>query len=93
MLGDELCGLHGPCPGAVVDGGERDSPEALTEKLGLWAADLGEFPILGLGCLGLAVAGQVEQPVRHGHPFNVRARAIMLLRPTPKGGALASGDG
>jgi hypothetical protein len=44
VLGDDRCGLDGPCPGAVVDGGERDPLELLPEKLGLLAADRGESP-------------------------------------------------
>jgi hypothetical protein len=52
VLGDDLGGLDGPPPGAVVDGRELDSPEALSEKLGLLAAGLGEFPLFGVGCLG-----------------------------------------
>jgi hypothetical protein len=72
---------------AVVDGGERDCSEALAEKVGLLAADLGEFPMLGLGCVGRfgpSVAGQVEQPVRHADPLDVGARSIMLLGSTPE---------
>jgi hypothetical protein len=61
-------------PWAVVDGRELDSPEALSEKLGLLAADRGGFSLFGVGCLGrlgLPVAGQVEQSVRHAGPLDV----------------------
>jgi hypothetical protein len=74
----------------VVDGGERDSLEPLPEKLGLLAADRGEFPVLvvgRLGRLGFSVTGQVGQPVRHADPLDVSVRAIMLLRSTPEGAA------
>jgi hypothetical protein len=95
VLGDDLHGLDCPSPGAVVDGCERDSWKAPSEKLGLLPANIGELPVLGfsLGRFGFSVAGQVEQPIRHAHPLNVNVRPTRLLRLQPQTGSPVIGDG
>jgi hypothetical protein len=48
VLGDDRCGLDGPGPGAVVDGGERDPMEALAEQFGCWRPIAVSSPSPGL---------------------------------------------